>query len=192
MVKESIKKAIQRRTWSRTSKISADKVRRFVKKLPLVPFVGGYVVVIVFGAVMLSILWNTFSKYDPANTVSATPDVMTETTYISPTEGYQFSYPTLWQVTESGDMLLLRNGSHRIGIYTESTVSTETLIPSAPVIEHINNLNTQRYRDYDPATGGIMDRVVIKRPDGRYNELRGYGPVFERILQSFHFADSSN
>ncbi|PJE75484.1 hypothetical protein COV04_04570 [Candidatus Uhrbacteria bacterium CG10_big_fil_rev_8_21_14_0_10_48_11] len=199
------KAAMKRKIVKKTKKPAAAKKAKVVSvpvsdPPPLLSPLFGYTALIVVGAVMLGVLWRTIAQQPALD--SSVPDISTQTTYASPSEGYAFSYPILWRVSEfttAGQTdegkplhsLVVSNGVHRIVIYTESTVSSETLIPSAPTRETVGALSAERYHDYDPATGGPLDRVVIKRPDGRYNEIRGYGPVFERVLQSFHFAESA-
>jgi hypothetical protein len=66
----------------------------------------------------------------------------------------------------------------------------ETLIPGSFYTDEINGTQVTRYRDYDPDTGLLLERVVVKRSNGLVHELRGYGPLFERVVDSFVLDDN--
>lgn len=113
--------------------------------------------------------------------------------YESSTYQFSFDYPAKWQVSEftlgngetGYESVVLENGEQSIVIYTVGQISESTLVPGSSYDETINGQKVTRYRDFNPATGGLMERVVIERPDGKWHELRGYGPLFERVLNSF-------
>lgn len=109
--------------------------------------------------------------------------------YVSETYGYKFHYPNTWvfevnQVGKFEEVILSGNGE-KIAVATTSEVSTSTLIPAVPETLVLNGISAFRYHDYDPFTGEPQNRVVIKRPDGLYHEILGYGLRFERLVKSF-------
>lgn len=121
------------------------------------------------------------------------PEVKMKQHYYSDNYGYSLDYPKPWKVSEfivgegekSLESVVLQNGGQSIVIYTSREASDETLLPNSSFVTEVNGVKTVRYRDYDPATGLLLERVVIERPDGLVHELRGYGPLFERVVQSF-------
>ncbi|MFA7286422.1 MAG: hypothetical protein WC052_02045 [Patescibacteria group bacterium] len=125
-----------------------------------------------------------------ANTVVSS-NVATEASVVT-SEGYKFSLPITWQENKNNELgeYIFENNGHTIRIRTIETVTTTTLIPApaTPVVLQ-NSVMADRYRDYDPATGKAMDRVIIPRTGGSFVEVSGYGPIFERLLDSFTFVN---
>lgn len=121
------------------------------------------------------------------------PELTFKREYQSEKHQFKFEYPAMWRVSEfvvgegedKLESVVLQNGSHSIVIYTTREVSAETLVPGSSYVTTVNGLTTTRYRDYDPQTGLLLERVVIEGPDGLLHELRGYGPLFERVVNSF-------
>lgn len=121
------------------------------------------------------------------------PELSFTRAYQSEKHQFKFEYPAMWRVSEfvvgegedKLESVVLQNGSHSIVIYTTREVSEETLVPGSSYVTTINGLSATRYRDYDPQTGLLLERVVIESPDGLLHELRGYGPLFERVVNSF-------
>lgn len=112
--------------------------------------------------------------------------------YISDSYNYQVRYPGTWSYEVNASPLegvleevAFIKDANKIVVITANEVSTATLFPEAPLELDLNGTAALRYHDYDSATGQPLDRVIIKREDGRYNELRGYGTFFERLIGSF-------
>lgn len=108
--------------------------------------------------------------------------------HVSP-DGYQFRYPASWQL-ESGEETVIRDGDEEVVVRTLSKAIESGLFPDATFSFTLNGIAATRYRDADPASGEAVDRVVIKRPDGRVNEIRGTGSVFETIVTSFKLTNT--
>lgn len=121
------------------------------------------------------------------------PEVKMQREYQSEKYNFKLERPAKWQVSEfvvgEGqerlESVVLQNGAQSIVIYTTREVNEETLVPGSSYADEVNGNQVVRYRDYDPDTGLLLERVVIERPDGLVHELRGYGPLFERVVDSF-------
>lgn len=121
------------------------------------------------------------------------PEVRMQKEYKSDNYNFSLQHPTKWRVSEfvvgSGEdrleSVVLQNGSQSIVIYTTREADDETLIPGSNYQDEVGGQKVVRYRDYDSDTGLLLERVVIERPDGLIHELRGYGPLFERVVDSF-------
>lgn len=147
------------------------------------------VVSVIFGAVMMYLASSPF----PMATTSIAPASLRMKIYQSEKYGYRISYPNSWVLTtneqpsDALEEIVIGAGLDKVTIVTTDKVSLDTLFPALPRPEALKGINGVRYHDYDPVSGVPLDRVVIERPDGYYNEVRGYGKSFERIVKSFSF-----
>lgn len=118
---------------------------------------------------------------------TVTPRAATIHTYTSPRFRYALRYPAGWTYQmDLPERVTFRRGSEEVTVSTTDRVSEQTLIPASPVEFQLRDGTTAlRFRDYNPTTGQPLDRVVVERPDGLFHELRGYGTVFETIVQTF-------
>jgi len=147
-------------------------------------------IIIAAMSVLLSFVIIFFTNAPLPLATNVVPSIFSGTRlYISLTYGYHLRYPETWNYEiksagESEKVVFSGNGD-RIVVATINNVSIYTLIPAVPENVALNGINALRYHDYDPLTGQPMDRVVVKREDGQYHEISGYGPKFERLLRSF-------
>ena len=150
---------------------------------------AGLVVAVAVSAFFLFEIMSLAKAPIPLTTATLPPISSRTRLYISKTYGYQLRYPNTWvyEVRPVGEFeeVILIGGGDKVVVATTNEVSTSTLIPAAPETLVLNGINAFRYHDYDSLTGQPQDRVVIKRPDGLYHEILGYGPRFERLIKSF-------
>ncbi len=103
--------------------------------------------------------------------------------FVSP-DGYQVRYPKGWSVT-TGSAVVFQSSQDTVTVATLKKAVESGLFPDATVQLTLHGAKATQYRDADPVTGEPIDRVVVKRSDGRVNEIRGNGPAFEMIVSSF-------
>ncbi len=107
-------------------------------------------------------------------------------TYINQRDGYEVSYPAGWSATtDTNDIVILTHDLDRITIATLTKASATSLFPEATTTITLHGARATRYHDVDSATAQAIDRIVVERPDGRVNELRGIGTDFDTIAASF-------
>lgn len=150
---------------------------------------GIFMAVTVAGLGLLVVLW---PRVVPVTTdSSAVPRIRH---YTSSAYGYRVSYPPDWSYdvakvsTLPSDILeqvTFHSGGGTVMVRTARRVSTTTLIPAAPVPLTLNGVAALWYHDYDPGTGLPLDRIIVRRSDGLFNELRGYGAAFEEFAKGF-------
>ena len=119
--------------------------------------------------------------------------------YTSEKYGYQVRYPNSWTYQTLPSVspgvleeIIFSRATDKIVILTTREISTNTLFPEAPLEFAVRGGLAARYHDYDKITGQSLDRVVIGREDGTYQELRGYGRFFDHIVNSFTILDKTD
>ena len=119
--------------------------------------------------------------------------------YTSEKYGYQVRYPNSWTYQTLPSVspgvleeIIFSRATDKIVILTTREISTNTLFPEAPLEFAVRGGLAARYHDYDKITGQSLDRVVIGREDGTYQELRGYGRFFDQIVNSFTILDKTD
>jgi len=152
---------------------------------------GIFIAVVVAGLGMLVVLW-------PRAVPMATgPFFVPRIRHYTSVYGYRVSYPPDWSYNVAKDSVLppdiieqvtFHGGGGTVVVRTARRVSTATLIPAAPIPLTLNGVAALWYHDYDPGTGLPLDRVIVRRPDGLFNELRGYGASFEGFAKGFLLA----
>lgn len=112
--------------------------------------------------------------------------------YASLTDGYHLRYPAKWSIERRDaktKTLVLTNGRERIAVMSFETAPGGGLFTDATVPVTIQDSTGTRYRDFDPTTLTAIDRIVLPRPkpETGFVEIRGTGPSFEAVAQSFRF-----
>ena len=111
--------------------------------------------------------------------------------YASSTQRYRFQYPVYAVLTHDlprdslVDTVVVTDGVERVEVITAPSASNQSLFPDGTIPFTLHGLPAVRYDDIDTATRLPITRVVIERPDGLVNEIRGLGPTFDFIVQSF-------
>jgi hypothetical protein len=116
--------------------------------------------------------------------------------------GYTVRYPARWTAAaerpaEPGVVeqaaLTSPSGRVRVTILAARGQAADPLFPATPRSVALNGLSALRYDDYDRTTATPLTRVIVVSPDqGRLTyELRGRGPIFERIVRSFRLVELS-
>lgn len=122
------------------------------------------------------------------------PAIEQGSTFQSPAYRYAIQLPAGWrtepQLLSADENVVERVKVHppsgaSLEVLTEREASSDTLIPATPEQHLIKGLKTWWYEDYDPATGAALRRIVIERPDGLVNELRGYGAPLDTLVEGF-------
>lgn len=129
-----------------------------------------------------------FQRIPPVPVADSTVVVSALKPYIS-NEGYTISYPVGWTAStdEATQTTTFSRGNTKVTATLITNVDTTTLFPDTPTTATVDGLTALRYHDYDSATGQVLDRVAIPRPTGGYLEIRGYGPILDRMLTTIKF-----
>lgn len=145
---------------------------------------------IIVGALLVSCLFFVL-----AIGVWVFPRRSAESVFYSEAYRYRLTLPAGWRVTAAlvksqndnvlENMTISSPDGAQLALLTEREASSDTLIPATPERRVVRNLKTWWYDDYDPISGQAMRRIVVERPDGLVNELRGYGTPLDVLLQGF-------
>lgn len=157
----------------------------------VVPSVAGVIVISAF-ALMVAAGLLSVSRLAPTSVVgTSTPVVNPTHTYTSVALGYRLRYPADWRfevsvpATPRGvqrERLIFRRGQGAVTLQvSRAPLTVVPLIPSAPRTLTVSGQPADRYRDYDPATGQSLDRVIVTLGPLHY-EISGSGPDFEAFL----------